>query len=91
MLSGIGPRSHLEEVGIQCKVDLPGVGSNLQDHVAMGGATFLFESPECTRPLGAGFVLPRMFTLNSLLKFQNHTGPVYGLPTTECMGFVSTR
>jgi choline dehydrogenase len=32
MLSGIGPASHLAEVGIPAKVDLSGVGSNLQDH-----------------------------------------------------------
>lgn len=31
MLSGIGPRQHLEEAGVKCRVDLPGVGSNLQD------------------------------------------------------------
>ncbi|MCW2845252.1 MAG: choline dehydrogenase [Nocardioides sp.] len=32
MLSGIGPAGHLAEVGITAKVDLSGVGSNLQDH-----------------------------------------------------------
>ncbi len=32
MLSGIGPRNHLAEVGVETRVDLPGVGSNLQDH-----------------------------------------------------------
>ncbi|MFD8922672.1 GMC family oxidoreductase [Streptomyces sp. NPDC059569] len=32
MLSGIGPASHLREVGITPVLDLPGVGENLQDH-----------------------------------------------------------
>ena len=32
MLSGIGPGAHLAEVGVESKVELPGVGSNLQDH-----------------------------------------------------------
>ena len=32
MLSGIGPADHLREVGIEVRVDSPGVGSNLQDH-----------------------------------------------------------
>jgi choline dehydrogenase len=32
-LSGIGPRSHLDAVGIATLHHLPGVGSNLQDHV----------------------------------------------------------
>lgn len=33
MLSGIGPADHLAEMGIECVKDLPGVGSNLQDHL----------------------------------------------------------
>jgi choline dehydrogenase-like flavoprotein len=32
MLSGIGPRDHLEEMGIPLKQDLPGVGAHLLDH-----------------------------------------------------------
>ena len=31
MLSGIGPRAELEEHGIPVRVDLPGVGTNMQD------------------------------------------------------------
>lgn len=30
--SGIGPKGDLEQLGIKCQVDLPGVGANLQDH-----------------------------------------------------------
>lgn len=33
MLSGIGPAEHLQSHGIEVKVDAPGVGSNLQDHL----------------------------------------------------------
>lgn len=32
LLSGIGPKSHLDEVGVDCVADLPGVGANLIDH-----------------------------------------------------------
>jgi choline dehydrogenase len=33
MLSGIGPARHLQQFGIPLVRDLPGVGSNLQDHI----------------------------------------------------------
>ena len=36
MLSGIGPRAVLERFGIQVRVDLPGVGKNLQDRYEVG-------------------------------------------------------
>ncbi|EKM49570.1 uncharacterized protein PHACADRAFT_214131 [Phanerochaete carnosa HHB-10118-sp] len=35
-LSGIGDRKILEPLGIEVKIDLPGVGANVQDHVSMG-------------------------------------------------------
>jgi choline dehydrogenase len=34
MLSGVGPAAHLRAHGIRVLADLPGVGRNLQDHVA---------------------------------------------------------
>jgi choline dehydrogenase-like flavoprotein len=36
MLSGIGPRADLEKHGIVVRVDLPGVGKNLQDRYEVG-------------------------------------------------------
>ena len=36
MLSGIGPRAELERHGIEVRVDLPGVGQNLQDRYEVG-------------------------------------------------------
>ena len=33
MLSGIGPKAQLQELGIHVQHDLPGVGENLQDHL----------------------------------------------------------
>src|SRR5699024_7423311 len=32
-LSGVGDKEHLESIGIDTVVDLPGVGDNLQDHL----------------------------------------------------------
>src|SRR5262249_9428903 len=58
MLSGIGPRAELERHGISVRVDLPGVGGNLQDRYEVGvvnrmradwkaleGATFAKDDP----------------------------------------------
>jgi choline dehydrogenase-like flavoprotein len=33
--SGIGPKEELEKHGIECAVDLPGVGKNLLDHLVI--------------------------------------------------------
>lgn len=45
MLSGIGPGGHLREHGIDVRVDLPGVGSNLQDHLE------LYVQQRCRQPV----------------------------------------
>ncbi|KAA0192098.1 hypothetical protein HAZT_HAZT003952 [Hyalella azteca] len=40
MLSGIGPKEHLEKLGIKSRVNLPGVGQNYQDHVMVYGISW---------------------------------------------------
>ena len=45
LLSGIGPAQHLKDKGVGIVADLPGVGSNLQDHPM---ATLVYEA---VRPL----------------------------------------
>jgi choline dehydrogenase len=60
MLSGIGPMAELERHEIPVRVDLPGVGTNLQDRYEVGivnrlkaewevlkGATFTRDDPQC--------------------------------------------
>lgn len=42
-ISGIGPQAVLESLGIAVKVDLPGVGANLQDH-GMVHPIYLYEN-----------------------------------------------
>jgi choline dehydrogenase len=44
LLSGVGPRQDLEAVGIDTIVDLPGVGQNLQNHVAGSIGFYMNES-----------------------------------------------
>ena len=63
MLSGIGPREHLEEHGIEVRVDLPGVGQRLQDRYEVSvvakapkdfkllrGADFVPRAPGSSEP-----------------------------------------
>ena len=45
MLSGIGPQKHLEEMDIQVKQSLEGVGQNLQDHLET------YVQYECKKPV----------------------------------------
>ncbi|MFE0173284.1 GMC family oxidoreductase [Streptomyces sp. NPDC059002] len=45
LLSGVGPRAHLRDVGVETVLDLPGVGAHLQDHPI---ASVVFRP---TRPL----------------------------------------
>jgi len=42
LLSGVGPAEHLRERGIEVKLDLPGVGKNLHDHLFV---PLTFRSP----------------------------------------------
>jgi choline dehydrogenase-like flavoprotein len=42
MLSGIGPREHLESLDIDCRLDAPDVGQHLKDHLQLG---LMFSAP----------------------------------------------
>ena len=48
MLSGIGPKEELAKHGIQVKLDLPGVGSNLQDRYEVGVVNRMNQDWEVT-------------------------------------------
>ena len=75
MLSGIGPADTLKELGITALVDLPGVGRNLQDHIAV--------IVNGTRPVPGPFVgelrADRM-TLNIIRAHLFGTGPATVFP-----------
>ena len=42
MVSGVGPREHLESLDITCRVDAPDVGQHLKDHLQLG---LMFPAP----------------------------------------------
>lgn len=91
MLSGVGDAEHLKEIGIYPIANLPGVGKNLQDHVAMGGHSFLFDNPN-ENGTDYCFNLNTMFSLSSLIDFVlNKNGLMYSMMEAEAMAFVNTK
>ncbi|XP_060533416.1 glucose dehydrogenase [FAD, quinone]-like [Cylas formicarius] len=69
MLSGIGPRKHLKQVGIPVLSNLK-VGHNLMDHITMGGFTFIIDEPLSLRT-------ERLLSTDNLKEyFNNHKGPL---------------
>lgn len=81
MLSGIGPRQHLEENGIPVLRDLP-VGENLMDHVALGGLTYIINE---TVSLKTERVIDDANALNDFLGY--HKGPISIPGGTEALSF----
>ncbi|HET6987681.1 MAG TPA: GMC family oxidoreductase N-terminal domain-containing protein [Kribbella sp.] len=58
LLSGIGPRDHLTDVGVEVVHDLPGVGSNLHDHPLL---TVLYSA---RRPIEPVLIRIEVFALH---------------------------
>ncbi|KAF5272031.1 hypothetical protein FQR65_LT05012 [Abscondita terminalis] len=85
MLSGIGPAPHLKEMEIPLIHDSPGVGNNLQDHIAAGGLTFLIDKP-------ISLVVSRLSNLNVALRYAiNGDGPLTSSVGIETVGFIPTK
>jgi choline dehydrogenase len=85
MHSGIGPREHLEKIGIKVIHDSPGVGRNLQDHPAAGGLVFRIDHP-------VGFVMNRLVNINSAVRYAvTEDGPLTSSIGIEAVGFISTK
>nr|CAD7392758.1 unnamed protein product [Timema cristinae] len=83
LLSGIGPKEHLDKVGIPTLRNLK-VGENLQDHVGMGGLTFLVDKP-------VSIVQERFQTIPVSLEYIMHQrGPMTTLGGVEGLAFVNT-
>ena len=72
MLSGIGPKRHLKDLGIETRSNLPGVGENLQDH-PITFAVWRYARGKSARPLASGGVEGGLF-VRSRAGFEA-TGP----------------
>lgn len=85
MLSGIGPAQHLSSLGIDVLVDLPGVGQNVQDHIAVGGLAFLIDKP-------ISVVTNRVVNINSAIRYATtENGPLTSNIGLEAVAFINTK
>ncbi|XP_014203584.1 glucose dehydrogenase [FAD, quinone] [Copidosoma floridanum] len=84
MLSGIGPKEHLTQLGIPVIQELS-VGDNLQDHIGVGGLTFLVNQE-------VSMVESRLYSLNAVMQYAIWgTGPLTVLGGVEGLAFVNTK
>ncbi|XP_025603097.2 glucose dehydrogenase [FAD, quinone]-like [Athalia rosae] len=84
MLSGIGPRDHLEELGIKVVKDLK-VGYNLYEHIGFLGLTFMVN--QSVTLLQKSLMRPNVF-----LDFVvNRNGPMTIPGGAEALAFVRTK
>jgi len=85
MLSGVGPAEHLQEKNIPVIQNAPGVGQNLQDHIAVGGIAFEIDYP-------ISVLIDRVFNLNAALRYAvQGDGPLTSSIGLETAGFISTK
>lgn len=85
MLSGLGPKEHLEEHGIEVVKDLPGVGNNLQDHVVFFGGLISIEK-------GTSEAITNLQKMDAIYEFLTRgTGLFANLGITDIIGFVNTK
>ncbi|OTF81928.1 hypothetical protein BLA29_012159, partial [Euroglyphus maynei] len=85
MLSGIGPRQHLTEMGIQVQMDLP-VGEQLQDHILIPVDYLVTNESLIQYDRDVNNVM----TVQNLYNYYiNNSGPITQLPVV--LSYHSTR
>ncbi|XP_071448275.1 glucose dehydrogenase [FAD, quinone]-like [Hetaerina americana] len=85
MLSGVGPKEHLSQLGIPVIADLR-VGENLQDHIASGALNFIVNE---SVSLGTNKVINDPNTIVDYA--QERKGPLTVPGGVEAIAFVNTR
>lgn len=84
MLSGVGEKNHLTSFNIPVIKDLK-VGYNLQDHIGLGGLTFIIDDP-------ITFTKSRYQTFSVAMEYiMNERGPMTSLGGVEGLAFVNTK
>lgn len=83
MLSGIGPKHHLREMGISNTVDLP-VGKNLQDHIVWMGLLLTFKNQNATPPSPTRI-------LDEAYEYLMHNRGLYVSAPSDLIGFINVH
>jgi len=93
MLSGIGPRHHLEKMNISVVHHAPGVGQNLQDHVGMGGIIYIIDPPHSISERNKfSMKLSEITKLRNIREMLwNSSGPLYTTAYSAGMAFLNTK
>lgn len=86
MVSGIGPKEHLESLNIKVVKDLP-VGYNLMDHIAAGGLQFLVKSQPLS--LNTEYILSHLELVFKWMK--THKGPLSVPGGCEALVFMDLK
>ncbi|XP_046972700.1 glucose dehydrogenase [FAD, quinone]-like [Vanessa cardui] len=86
MLSGIGPKSHLEKLNIPVIQDLA-VGENLQDHVSFSGVTFALSNKTATA-VSKEEVLQ---AVKDYAEMEIKRGPLSGNGPVSTIAFIKTE
>lgn len=85
MLSGIGPKEHLDSFGISVIQDLR-VGESLYDHISFPGLAFVLNTTQLT------LIENRVATVENVLKFDAYgDGPMSSLAGVETIGYINTN
>ncbi|ODM92786.1 hypothetical protein Ocin01_13896, partial [Orchesella cincta] len=85
MLSGIGPKEHLVELGIKPLLNLP-VGDNLQDHVVTYVGPFLLNKE------GTSYLAERDLGMGAIFDYiKNGNGPLSTPLGATMFAFISTQ
>ncbi|MBO0951779.1 GMC family oxidoreductase [Fibrella forsythiae] len=84
MLSGIGAAGELKRHNIDVKLDLPGVGQNLQDHLFAGVSTL------ANQPVGTNHWLKPMNQLKGLWQYLTAQKGPFTISPLEANAFVRT-
>jgi len=84
LVSGIGPAAHLAETGVTPLHDLPGVGQNYRDHVAIS------VKQACTQPVSLFNFFNPLVAAKAMAQFAILNGGPLAKPSMEAVAYLRT-